>query len=275
MTRIQKPFNGLLILSMLAGCSSPPQSTTAPSKPSTPTASNANDSASTPAGNDADSPASAELFGTAAIRGKVHFEGTRPVPKPLPMSGDAVCSRAAAVLDPSKIVNPDGTVPNVFVYIKQGISQRYPAPAEPVLLDQVGCMYVPHVFGIQVGQTLTIRNSDPTAHNVHSLATKNNKFNFAQPTAGMTRNEKFTREEIMVKVKCDVHGWMSTYAGVLNHPFFAVTSDTGEFEITRLPAGQYTVEIWHETFQKQQSQITLKAGETADLNFTYGKVSQP
>lgn len=275
MTRIAIPINSLLILCLLTGCSSPPQATTAPSKPSSPTASNANGPASPQTNDNAATPTSSELFGTAAIRGKVHFEGTRPVPKPLPMSGDAVCSRAAAVLDPSKIVNPDGTVPNVFVYIKQGISQRYPAPAEPVLLDQVGCMYVPHVFGVQVGQTLTIRNSDPTAHNVHSLASKNTKFNFAQPTAGMTRNEKFTREEVMVKLKCDVHGWMSTYAGVLNHPFFAVTGETGDFEIARLPAGQYTVEIWHETFQKQQAQVTLKPGERAELDFTYGKAAQP
>lgn len=252
-------------------CSSPPP------KPASSTANtNANANGNSSPSPTPDSPAApTELFGTAVIAGKVTYDGVRPIAKPIKMGGDPVCAKAQTAIDQSKELAADGGVPHVFVYIKQGISQKYPVPAQTVILDQTGCMYVPHVFGIQVGQTLTIRNSDPTAHNVHSLAQKNQQFNVSQASAGMTKNEVFSREEIMVKVKCDVHGWMSSFAGVLNHPFFAVTDANGEFSIPKLPAGSYTVEIWHETFQRQTKKIDLKDGETLKLDFVYSKANKP
>lgn len=257
----------LTTLALLTGCSKSPTPPAPAPAPATPTTGPA---ATT------DPMASAQKFGTAVIEGKVTFEGQRPVAKTLNMSGDAVCaSTGAGAIDQSKEIAADGSVPHVFVYIKQGINQTYPVPTEPVLLDQKGCTYVPHVFGIQVGQTLIIRNSDPTPHNIHSLPTKQGGFNLSQPAQGMKSNQTFTREEIMVKIKCDVHGWMSSHAGVLKHPFFAVTDSMGKYSIPKLPAGEYTVEIWHETFQRQTKKVTVKEGETVTLDFVYSKGTKP
>ncbi|HWL95226.1 MAG TPA: carboxypeptidase regulatory-like domain-containing protein [Phycisphaerae bacterium] len=251
---------------LACGCSKSPSES---GKPGPAPASNSNSPSPPP------SQTPAQFFGTAVISGRVTFEGTRPAPRKLAMTGDAVCTKAGDVFDESRMIAADGGVPHVFVYVKKGINGKYAVPSDAVVLDQKGCMYVPHVFGIQIGQTLTIRNSDPTAHNVHGLPKKNDSFNYSQSSIGMTNDATFSREEVMVKVKCDVHGWMSSYAGVLSHPFYDVTDDGGRFEIGRLPAGDYTVEVWHETFQRQAKQVTVKDGETLTLDFVYSKGAKP
>ena len=160
-------------------------------------------------------------------------------------------------------------MPHVFVYIKKGIHGAYAPPAEPVQLDQKGCMFAPHVFGIQVGQPLRITNSDPTSHNVHGLFKKNARFNISQPTKGMFAIKTFSRPEVMAKFKCDVHGWMTAYAGVLRHPFFGVTNAEGFFEIPRLPPGDYVLEAWHELWGTLRQDIIVKDGQALDIAFTY------
>ena len=226
--------------------------------------------------------------GTAVIKGKAVFDGSPPKPKALPITGDNHCVQAHTKPEADQgtiVYSKDGnTIPFVFVYVKNGIKDKYDPPAEPVLLDQKDCMYVPHVFGMIAGQQLNIRNSDPTNHNIHSLAKKNPAFNFAQPNAGMVKElkgkETFNKEEIMVKVKCDVHAWMSTYCGVLTHPFFAVTishehdggdnAKRGSFEIKELPAGDYEVAAWHETFGEVTQKVSVKDGETKEIEFKFG-----
>ena len=137
---------------------------------------------------------------------------------------------------------------NAFVYVKDGLGNRtFPVPKTPVVLDQQGCKYRPHVVGIQVGQPLEVRNSDSTLHNVHAIPKVNKEFNFGQPTKGMKSSRTFDKAEVMVPFKCDVHGWMNAYAGVVAHPFFAVSKADGSFEIKGLPPGSYTVEVWHST----------------------------
>ncbi|MEK6643420.1 MAG: TonB-dependent receptor [Planctomycetota bacterium] len=227
--------------------------------------------------------------GTAVVKGKVVFEGEAADPKPLPkMDADAVCSKAHAKpqADQGTIVyKKDGnTIPFVFVYVKSGLKGKYDAPAEPVTLDQSGCMYHPHVLGMVAGQTIQIKNSDPTNHNIHSLAKKNPQFNFAQPNAGMVKELKtgdtFNKPEIMVKIKCDVHAWMSSFIGVCTHPFFDVTKNhendggdktkRGTFELKNLPAGEYELEAWHENFGTVTQKVTIKDGETKEIEFKMG-----
>ena len=112
----------------------------------------------------------------------------------------------------------------MFVYVKDGLGDRtFTAPQTPVVLDQKGCKYMPHVFGAQVGQPVKIVNSDGTLHNVHAVPKENTEFNFGQPLKGMESTQTFTKAEIMVPFRCDVHGWMSAYGGIVPHPFFAVT----------------------------------------------------
>jgi uncharacterized protein (DUF2141 family) len=126
------------------------------------------------------------------------------------------------------------------------------------------------VFGIQVGQPLEIKNSDATLHNVHSLSTKTPQFNLGMPIQNMKLKKAFTAPEVMVKIKCEVHPWMSAYAGVLDHPFFAVSGDDGTFTIKNLPPGEYTIEAWHQKYGSQTQKVTVAAdgdAKTADFSF--------
>jgi plastocyanin len=189
------------------------------------------------------------------------------------MGADPYC-KAQHATDPaseSLVLNPDGTLRNVFVHVKTGLpeGQRYAAPTEPVVLDQVGCQYRPHVFGIMVGQPLKILNSDGTLHNVHSLAKNTRPFNVGMPNKGQQITKSFTGEEVMVRIRCDVHPWMECWAGVMPHPFFAVSGDGGAFELKDLPAGTYTIEAWHEKLGVQSQTVTVKTGEPVEVTFSF------
>src|SRR5205085_11643115 len=129
----------------------------------------------------------------------------------------------------SLIVNTNGTLRNVFVYVKE-VAGAYAPPKAPILLDQRACRYEPHVFGIQVGQPLWIRNSDRTTHNIHALPSSNPEFNHGQPPGNPDLKRTFISPDF-VTLACDVHPWMRAYAGVLLHPFFAVTGEDGAFEL--------------------------------------------
>ena len=159
---------------------------------------------------------------------------------------------------------------NVFVYVKHGLpAQAYSPPREALVLDQQQCRYVPRVLGIQVDQPLTIRNSDPLLHTVHAQGTVNDRFNLGTPVQGMEVKRVFRAAEVMVPVTCDMHPWMNAYIGVLDHPFFDVTGETGRFSIAGLPPGTYVIEIWHERLGTQTQEVDVSAGEAKDLTFTY------
>ena len=165
-------------------------------------------------------------------------------------------------------MGPGSGLKNVFVYVKDGLgNRRLRTPKTPVVLDQEGCRYMPHVFGVQVGQPLEIRNSDPTLHNVHAVPKINEEFNFGQPIKGMKSTGAFDKPEVMVSFRCDVHGWMNAYASVVTHPFFAVSKNDGTFEIKGLPAGTYTIEAWHERLGTQTQKVTVSAKAGATANF--------
>jgi len=227
--------------------------------------------------------------GTATVKGKVVFDGQPPDPKALPgMQAKPVCHAAhpKGQVDQGTVVykKTGNTIPYVFVYVKSGIKGKYDPPAAPVVINQEGCMYHPHVLGMVAGQPINIKNSDDENHNIHSLAKKNSQFNFAQANKGMVKelkgNETFNKPEIMAKVKCEVHAWMSCYVGVCPHPFFDVTkshddskaseTDKGTFEIKNLPAGDYEIEAWHEVFGTTTQKVSVKDGETKTVDFKMG-----
>jgi plastocyanin len=196
--------------------------------------------------------------GPGVITGTVTFEGTAPEVRPLRMDSDSRCVADASATSELLVVGSGNALQNVFVYVKDGLGQRtYAAPTTPVVLDQKGCRYLPHVLGVQVGQPVQISNSDPTLHNVNSTPKDNKGFNFGQvpKTPAVTRT--FEKPEIGVPFRCDVHSWMNAYAGVVAHPFFAVTKADGTFEIKGLPAGTYTLEFWHEQLGTQTQSVTV------------------
>jgi plastocyanin len=230
-----------------------------------PAAAPAESAAPTPAAS-----APAPLPGNSTVTGRIKYTGTAEKPRVIRMGSDPVCGREGqGVTSEVLVVGPDNELQNVFVYVKDGLGNRtFAPPAAPVVLDQKGCRYMPHVFGVQVGQPVEIVNSDPTLHNVHAVSKTNAEFNFAQP-APMKNVRTFDKPEIMVPFKCEVHGWMNSYAGVVPHPFYAVSKPDGSFEIKGLPAGTYTIEAWHEQLGMQTQQVTVdgNAGATADFSF--------
>ena len=204
------------------------------------------------------------------IAGSVVFEGDAPSIAVIDMSDESVCeakhSSPAMVQD--VVVNSNGTLANVFVYVKEGLeSLQFPTPGA-VLLDQNGCVYLPHVLGVMAGQDITIRNSDGLLHNINASPDINRGFNSSQPV-NMETTRSFGAAEVMVPLRCDVHGWMNAYIGVLDHPYHSVSNSSGAFSLSTLPPGDYVIEAWHERYGTQTQNVTVTTGETAEVTFTF------
>jgi plastocyanin len=209
----------------------------------------------------------------ASLTGKVMLEGTPPENPVIKMTSDPQCVSAnnnSEVRSEAYLVQ-NGALQNVFVYIKDGLGNKYlfDTPTESVKIDQKGCHYVPHVLGIRVGQPLEIVNSDSTMHNVHGMPETNREFNFGQVVAGLKNSVTFTAPEVMIPFKCDVHSWMNSYVGVVNHPYFAVTGNDGKFELKTIPPGTYTIEAWHEKAGRLTQSVTLGDKESKEITFTF------
>ncbi len=259
---VWKAVLALTMAGAMAGCggsNAPKETSSQSTEPSAP--------AATPAGQKVD------LATAGDVKGGVALDGPAPKNEAIKMGSDPVCAREAKGQQFQEFyeVGSDGkSLANVFVYVKDGLGNYvYDIPTQALKLDQQGCRYHPHVFGIRVGQPLEIFNNDPTLHNVHALPKINQEFNTGQPIQGMKTTRTFTAREVMVTFKCDVHGWMNAYVGVLDHPYFAVTGKDGRFELKSLPPGTYTIEAWHEKFGAQTQKVTLGPKETKDVTFTF------
>jgi plastocyanin len=169
------------------------------------------------------------------------------------------------------VMGAGGTLANVFVYVKSGLpaGKTWPIPAKAMTVTQVGCIYQPHVLGAMVGQNVEFLNEDPTSHNVHPLPKINNEWNQSQPPKGDPIVRTFSKPEIGLPIKCNLHPWMRVYVNVVPHPFFAVTGADGSFSIKGLPAGDYTLAAWHERFGVQEFKVKVAANGTAAANFTF------
>lgn len=216
--------------------------------------------------------ASVDPATAGTISGKIMLDGEAPAADAVQMAADPNCAALhdSPVMTEFVITDMEGGLQNVFVYLKSGLEgMRFPVPSEPVTLNQEGCVYVPHVLGVQVGQEVQILNSDQTLHNIHATPSANQEFNIGQPVQGMSTTRTFDTVEVMVPFKCDVHRWMNSYAGVLDHPYFAVSAADGSYTIGNVPPGDYTVGVWHERLGEMEMAVTLEASGMADASFTY------
>jgi hypothetical protein len=210
--------------------------------------------------------------GDGTVRGRVRFTGPAPEVREMSMAANAHCAvhHNGRVLDESVVVNPDGTLRNVVIWVSGGLEGKtYDPPKEPAVLDQQGCVFTPHVVPVMVGQQLLVKNSDPFLHNVRAATANNPPFNFGQPNKTDGTPMVFGAPERMF-VKCDVHPWMSAFVHVMDNPFFAVTGDRGAFRLPALPPGEYEVSAWHEVYGEQRQVVRVEPGKPMpDLQFTF------
>jgi hypothetical protein len=203
-----------------------------------------------------------------SIVGKIVFEGTAPAPKKIQMTADKYCATASKDPFTEEVKVSDGGLENVIVYVSSAVNGTFATPTEAVEIDQQNCHYVPHVFTIMVNQPLKVKNSDETLHNIHAFSEVNTQFNVGQAVKGMVNETKFEKAEMPVPFKCDVHKWMSSFAGVFTHPYHTVSKAAGAYEL-KLPAGSYEVTAWHELYGPMKQTIEVKADGKTDLNFTF------
>jgi plastocyanin len=240
----------LLALIMLAGCSKPQPSSEQPA--AAPKAATIRVDAAT----------------AGSVSGVVNFKGAGAKTKPLDMTADPGCPTSP---QPSEaVVLTNGKLANVFIYVKEGLPQgAFAIPTEPVVLDQKGCRYSPHMLGLMTGQLLKITNTDTADHNIHDMPSKNQAFNESQMPTDKPIGKTFATPEMMIPVQCNQHPWMRAYINVMSHPYFAVSAADGSYEIKNLAPGEYTLIAVHEKFGEQSMKVKVEPKGTAKAPFIF------
>jgi plastocyanin len=209
-----------------------------------------------------------------SIEGMVRFKGKAPERLRIDMGQDPVCSITGGINLAEQYVVHNGGLANVYVYVKDGPVEAMNAPAaanqQAVVLDQVGCKYVPHVVAVMKGGAVEFRNSDGTMHNIHTMPVNNAAVDVSQGAKGAPEQRIFNTPEVMMPVRCNNHPWMNAFINVSATPFFAVTDGTGRFDISGLPPGTYTLAAVHEKLGEQTMKLTVaaKAQTAAEFSFT-------
>lgn len=210
------------------------------------------------------------------VSGTISFSGKAPERISIDMAQDPACGIATQQPNMTEqYVVRDGKMANVYVYIEDGLGHRVYLPSTtPVVMDQKGCQYVPHVIGVMAGQPVEFRNSDPTTHNVHVITPADGSFDgfdiSQPPKVGMQRHV-FRMPDLMIPVRCNNHPWMEAFINIASNPFFAVSDTDGHFEIHGLPPGNYTLAAVQEKLGTKTMPITVESEKTTEADFTFSK----
>lgn len=215
----------------------------------------------------------------ATLSGNVKIKGEIPKRRKISSSSDPKCAATHGgdgIYTDEVVADAAGNVQWGFVYVKEGLpADKLAPPKTPVVVEQKGCRFEPHVFGAMVGQDVLFRNQDPLMHIVHVQPRNNREFGFSQATKGEERAKQFTAKET-IRLFCDVHPWMVAWIVVLDHPYYGVTGPDGKYKIKNLPPGKYTVEVWHEAYKAVTQEIEVKGKEARTANFVLTeKQAQP
>lgn len=209
-----------------------------------------------------------------SVRGTVTLTGTPPKPVQIDMGLDPACNLQSAT-NPNlseQVVASDGKLANVYVYIKTGLAPHsYPAPAEPLTIDQKGCRYIPHVAAARAGQLIRIVNDDMAMHNIHPAPTVsgNHEWNLSQLPGGAPIEKSFASPEVMMPVKCNQHPWMKMYLNIADNPYFAVTGKDGSFSLPDLPPGDYVLAAVQEKYGEHDQKITVAPNKPTQVSFDF------
>lgn len=201
--------------------------------------------------------------------GRVKIKGEIPKRRKIATNADPKCAamHPGDLLTDDYVIDAAGNLQYALIYIKEGLGdQKFTIPKTPVVVEQKGCRFEPHLLGIMVGQELMFRNMDDLMHIVHVVPKSNREFGFSQAKRGEERPKVFAAKEI-IRLFCDVHPWMVAWIHVLDHPFYAVTAADGKFRIKGVPPGKYTIEAWHDGYKAVTQEVEIKAKDTKTLNF--------
>jgi len=209
----------------------------------------------------------AEAKKQGTIAGTVAFEGSPPERKPVEMTYDPFCAKQNGLDE--KVVVVDGGLTSAFVLLEGKQLEPAKPPKEPVVIDQVACMYTPRVVGAIAGQTIQVRNSDGTMHNVHGYKGDATIFNLGQPKSAPPIEKRFDESGEVIGLRCDVHPWMRAYIAVVSHRYFAVSGKGGAFTIENVPPGSYTLKVWHPELGEKTAKVRVRPGKTAKAKVTY------
>jgi plastocyanin len=210
---------------------------------------------------------------SGTLIGNIKYEGKLPNKKLLKMDSDPICGNAhnSDMFNESFIVDDKNNLQNVLVWIKD-IDYTESSPIDKKIINQAGCIYQPHILGIMKGQTLLIKNSDATLHNVHSYSKNNLSFNLAMPKVVKETEVLFNKIESPFPIKCDVHPWMKTWIAVFNHPYYTVTDKNGNYVIENIPEGKYSIVAFQEKFKMKgiiEKEVEIKNDKASEVNFKF------
>lgn len=208
-----------------------------------------------------------------SVTGTITFEGTPPKLTPPMMTSEPTCHavhKDNPVQNEMLVLGEGQTMANIVVKVIEGLPEKeWPAPEDPYVITQDGCVYAPHVFVVRTNQDLKVLNPDGILHNVNAAPRKNRPFNRAMPAKVTEMTVKFTTTEDPFMFKCNVHPWMLAYCEVIDHPFYSVTEKDGKYTIDGLAPGEYTIQAWHERLGKKTAKVTVTEDGAAKHDFSF------